>query len=109
MYFLFGFELSECRLGYKATVMVRSIFLRGFDQQMSEMVGNYMKSQGTTFIRPAVPLSITRLSCTTRSQLFVGSLLARFSYIFSTICNNVITFEWLLLHLRRSGKTSGRV
>ena len=29
--------------GYDTTVMVRSILLRGFDQQMAQMVGDYME------------------------------------------------------------------
>jgi len=39
--------------------MVRSIFLRGFDQQMANKVGEYMKSQGMKFIRDATPTKIS--------------------------------------------------
>ena len=45
-------------LGLDVTVMVRSILLRGFDQQMSEMVGQYMANHNIKFIRPAVPLKV---------------------------------------------------
>ena len=38
--------------------MVRSILLRGFDQQIAEKVGDYMSSQGVKFIKKAVPLKI---------------------------------------------------
>jgi thioredoxin reductase (NADPH) len=31
--------------GYDTTVMVRSVLLRGFDQQMANLVGKYMKEQ----------------------------------------------------------------
>lgn len=41
--------------GYDTTVMARSIFLRGFDQQMAEKIVEYMGNHGTKFIRPAVP------------------------------------------------------
>eukprot|EP01090_Pellita_catalonica_P014947 TRINITY_DN391_c0_g1_i3.p1 TRINITY_DN391_c0_g1~~TRINITY_DN391_c0_g1_i3.p1 ORF type:complete len:278 (+),score=57.01 TRINITY_DN391_c0_g1_i3:39-836(+) len=34
-------------LGYDTTVMVRSIFLRGFDQQIAEQIGKYMGEHGT--------------------------------------------------------------
>lgn len=42
-------------MGLDVTVMVRSIFLRGFDQQMADKVGEYMQMQGVKFIRNAVP------------------------------------------------------
>ena len=42
------------------TVMVRSIFLRGFDQQLANMVGDNMKKHGVKFIRGAVPTSISK-------------------------------------------------
>jgi thioredoxin reductase (NADPH) len=48
------------QLGIDVTVMVRSIFLRGFDQQLSNKVANYMDKIGVKFIRDSVPLSIER-------------------------------------------------
>lgn len=42
-------------LGIDVTVMVRSIFLRGFDQSLANKVGEYMKKIGIKFIRGAVP------------------------------------------------------
>jgi len=47
--------------GYDTTVLVRSIFLRGFDQQMANLVGNYMAHQGVKFLRPAVPKIIEKV------------------------------------------------
>lgn len=38
--------------------MVRSIFLRGFDQQMANKVGEYMEEHGMRFIKNAVPTEI---------------------------------------------------
>lgn len=38
-------------LGYDTTVMVRSIFLRGFDQEMANKVGNYMEESGLKFLK----------------------------------------------------------
>lgn len=38
--------------------MVRSIFLRGFDQEVAERIGNYMDSKGVKFIRNAVPSNV---------------------------------------------------
>lgn len=47
--------------GYDTTVMVRSILLRGFDQQSAEIIGDYMQNHGTKFIRQAVPKEIKKL------------------------------------------------
>ena len=40
--------------------MVRSILLRGFDQQMSNRIGNYMSNQGIRFIRESIPTKLTK-------------------------------------------------
>lgn len=48
-------------LGIDVTVMVRSIFLRGFDQQMANKVAGYMEKIGVKFIRDSVPLSVTKI------------------------------------------------
>jgi thioredoxin reductase (NADPH) len=34
---------------------VRSILLRGFDQQMANLIGDYMERHGTKFVRGTVP------------------------------------------------------
>uniref|UniRef100_A0A0B7AKP7 Thioredoxin-disulfide reductase n=1 Tax=Arion vulgaris TaxID=1028688 RepID=A0A0B7AKP7_9EUPU len=52
--FLAGFGLDT-------TVMVRSILLRGFDQQCAEMIGKYMSNHGVRFIRDAVPIKIEQI------------------------------------------------
>ena len=38
-------------LGYDTTVMVRSILLRGFDQECAGMIEDYMREEGTKFIK----------------------------------------------------------
>lgn len=45
-------------LGFETTCMVRSILLRGFDQQLAEKIGAYMAQEGVKFIRPAVPTKV---------------------------------------------------
>ena len=45
-------------LGYDVTVMVRSILLRGFDQEVAELIGEYMKNHGVKFIRGTVPKDV---------------------------------------------------
>lgn len=46
-------------LGLDVTIMVRSILLRGFDQQLANKIGDHMEGQGIKFIKKAVPVSIT--------------------------------------------------
>ncbi|KAJ1110770.1 hypothetical protein NDU88_008116 [Pleurodeles waltl] len=48
-------------IGLDVTVMVRSILLRGFDQEMAERAGDYMEKHGVKFIRKFVPTAIERL------------------------------------------------
>ena len=45
-------------LGCHVTIMVRSIFLRGFDQQIANKIGDYMEKSGVKFIKKAVPIKI---------------------------------------------------
>ncbi|XP_069673437.1 thioredoxin reductase 1, mitochondrial isoform X2 [Periplaneta americana] len=47
-------------LGYDATVMVRSVPLRGFDQQMAGIVADEMASKGVKFLMKCVPLSVEK-------------------------------------------------
>lgn len=48
--------------GYDVKIMVRSILLRGFDQDMANKIGEYMETEsGIEFIRGTVPESITKL------------------------------------------------
>ncbi|KAF4527392.1 hypothetical protein B566_EDAN016097 [Ephemera danica] len=49
-------------LGHNVTVMVRSILLRGFDQQMASLIGDNMeKSHNVSFIRECVPTKVEKL------------------------------------------------
>ena len=38
--------------------MVRSILLRGFDQEIAEMIGKYMENHKVKFIKGSVPKNI---------------------------------------------------
>ncbi|KAL0979214.1 hypothetical protein UPYG_G00182220 [Umbra pygmaea] len=49
-------------IGLDTTVMVRSIPLRGFDQQMAGLVTDYMEAYGTKFCWRSVPKSVAKLS-----------------------------------------------
>ncbi|XP_046655246.1 thioredoxin reductase 1, cytoplasmic-like isoform X2 [Daphnia pulicaria] len=48
-------------LGIDATVMVRSILLRGFDQQMANLIGSYMEKHGIRFQHGYVPTKLERI------------------------------------------------
>ena len=58
-------------LGIDVTVMVRSILLRGFDQQMAEKIGEYMETEGINFIRPCVPSKIEQIEAGSPGKLRV--------------------------------------
>jgi thioredoxin/glutathione reductase (selenoprotein) len=47
-------------LGHDVTVMMRSIPLRGFDQECAAKVVDFMHKRGTKFIRSGIPTSITK-------------------------------------------------
>ena len=47
-------------LGYDTHVMARSIFLRGFDQEIAEHIAKYMERHGTTMIRGCVPTAFEK-------------------------------------------------
>merc|ERR1711991_631043 len=47
-------------LGFEVSIMVRSIFLRGFDQEVANMIGADLADRGCHMIRNAVPLRLVR-------------------------------------------------
>ena len=47
-------------IGCDVTVMVRSILLRGFDQQIADMIGAHMEAIGIRFLRPFIPSKVER-------------------------------------------------
>lgn len=49
-------------LGYNATVLVRSVPLRGFDQQMADAITKEMSEHGVNFHFKCVPVSVEKLS-----------------------------------------------
>lgn len=46
-------------LGLDVTIMVRSILLRGFDQDMANRAGEHMEEHGIKFIRRYVPIKVS--------------------------------------------------
>ncbi|NXV34798.1 TRXR3 reductase, partial [Rissa tridactyla] len=59
-------------LGLDVTVMVRSILLRGFDQEMAERVGAHMETHSVKFIRKFVPVILSLQIFTQVEQLEEG-------------------------------------
>ena len=60
-----SFIALECagflhNLGFDVTVMVRSILLRGFDQECANKIGDFMEKDGVKFIRNMVPAELKR-------------------------------------------------
>ncbi|XP_018900294.1 thioredoxin reductase 1, mitochondrial isoform X2 [Bemisia tabaci] len=47
--------------GYNATVMVRSVVLRGFDTQMADLITEELKDKGVEFLMKCVPLEVKKL------------------------------------------------
>jgi len=47
-------------LGFNTTVMVRSIVLRGFDQQMANIIADSMVERGVHFLHKTIPLSVEK-------------------------------------------------
>uniref|UniRef100_A0A2K6TUX7 Thioredoxin reductase 1, cytoplasmic n=1 Tax=Saimiri boliviensis boliviensis TaxID=39432 RepID=A0A2K6TUX7_SAIBB len=50
-------------IGLDVTVMVRSILLRGFDQDMANKIGEHMEEHGIKFIRQFVPIKVSGFAC----------------------------------------------
>jgi len=47
-------------LGYDATIMVRSIVLRGFDRQMANIITEEMENRGVHFIHEGKPKKVSK-------------------------------------------------
>nr|KAF6373521.1 EP300 interacting inhibitor of differentiation 3 [Pipistrellus kuhlii] len=58
-------------IGLDVTVMVRSILLRGFDQDMANKIGEHMEEHGVKFIKQFVPIKIEQIEAGTPGLLKV--------------------------------------
>lgn len=82
--FLAGFGLD-------VTVMVRSILLRGFDQEMAERVGSYMEQHGVKFLRKFVPVMVSlNVIWNSFYFLFILSFISFLFYSFSILLNKLV-------------------
>uniref|UniRef100_A0A673L6Z3 thioredoxin-disulfide reductase (NADPH) n=1 Tax=Sinocyclocheilus rhinocerous TaxID=307959 RepID=A0A673L6Z3_9TELE len=64
-----GFLVS---LGLDVTVMVRSILLRGFDQDMANRAGDYMETHGVKFLRNSVTFLLIFLMFCVSLQVLIA-------------------------------------
>ncbi|GAB1295451.1 Thioredoxin reductase 1, cytoplasmic [Apodemus speciosus] len=58
-------------IGLDVTVMVRSILLRGFDQDMANKIGEHMEEHGIKFVRQFIPIKIEQIEAGTPGRLKV--------------------------------------
>ncbi|ELK25957.1 Thioredoxin reductase 1, cytoplasmic [Myotis davidii] len=58
-------------IGLDVTVMVRSILLRGFDQDMANKIGEHMQEHGVKFIKQFVPIKVEQIEAGTPGRLKV--------------------------------------
>jgi thioredoxin reductase (NADPH) len=58
-------------IGIDTTVMVRSILLRGFDQQIANMIGEHMETHNVRFLRGWIPVSLEKVEDGTPAKLLV--------------------------------------
>lgn len=73
-------------LGYDTTVMVRSIFLRGFDQDMANKIAGYMEETGVKFLKQCVPTKMEKQSDGKVKVTYKSSEGVETSDIFDTVC-----------------------
>ncbi|XP_058164637.1 thioredoxin reductase 1, cytoplasmic isoform X1 [Dasypus novemcinctus] len=58
-------------IGLDVTVMVRSILLRGFDQDMANKIGEHMEEHGVKFIKQCIPIKVEQIEAGTPGRLRV--------------------------------------
>jgi len=83
-------------LGYNTTVMIRSVILRGFDQQMANIVGEAMAERNVRFLKTTQPLSVEKQKD--------GKLLVKYINT-ETNVEGTDTFDTVLFAVGRKGLT----
>lgn len=81
--------------GYDTTVMVRSIFLRGFDQQMADLVAGAIAEKGVKFLNKCVPDAVEKTED--------GRLLVRHTFTDGT--QGTDTYDTVLFAIGRKALT----
>lgn len=70
-------------MGYDATVMVRSVVLRGFDQQMAGLLSEEMVEHGVKFLHKCIPLKIEKLPSGRLSVQYKNVAVSIYNYFYS--------------------------
>uniref|UniRef100_A0A8D2L221 Thioredoxin reductase 1, cytoplasmic n=1 Tax=Varanus komodoensis TaxID=61221 RepID=A0A8D2L221_VARKO len=104
-------------LGLDVTVMVRSILLRGFDQDMANRIGEHMEEHGIDFLRGFVPKKIERIEegnpgllrvtgeCTKTSEVYQGEFNTVLVAIGRDACTRKIGLEKVGVEInKKTGK-----
>ncbi|KAG5885195.1 hypothetical protein JTB14_012220 [Gonioctena quinquepunctata] len=93
-------------LGYDATIMVRSVILRGFDQQMANVIAAEMQDKGVKFLNKCIPKSVEKLDDGKLKVTWNNDKKEQFSDTFDTVLfaigRRALTRE---LHLDKAGVT----
>ncbi|CAG9859606.1 unnamed protein product [Phyllotreta striolata] len=91
-------------LGYKATVMVRSILLRGFDQQMAQIIEAEMRHKGVNFLHRCIPKKVDKLPDGKLNVTWQNEQKQEFNDVFDTVLfaigRRALTQD---LHLEKAG------
>ena len=77
-------------MGLDVTVLVRSILLRGFDQDIAERIGKNMEAEGIKFIRPSIPAKVEQVEKGSPGKLRVTGLRSDTKEEFVIDCNTVL-------------------
>ena len=77
-------------MGLDVTVLVRSILLRGFDQDIAEKIGKNMEEDGVTMIRPSVPTKVEQLEAGNPGKLRVTGKRSDTGEEFTIDCNTIL-------------------
>nr|XP_023026181.1 thioredoxin reductase 1, mitochondrial isoform X1 [Leptinotarsa decemlineata] len=72
-------------LGYDATIMVRSVVLRGFDQQMAEVIAAEMQDKGVKFLHKCLPKAVEKLDDGKLKVTWVNAQKEEFNDVFDTV------------------------
>ncbi|XP_031349705.1 thioredoxin reductase 1, mitochondrial isoform X1 [Photinus pyralis] len=72
-------------LGYDSTVMVRSVVLREFDQQMAQVITESMQERGVNFLFKCLPSSVEKLDNGKLFVRWINSQKEEFSDTFDTV------------------------
>ncbi|XP_044261569.1 thioredoxin reductase 2, mitochondrial isoform X1 [Tribolium madens] len=91
-------------LGYDATVMVRSVVLRGFDQQMAKLIASAMEEKGVKFLHKCLPKSVEKRADNKLVVKWTNESGQEFEDVFDTVLfaigRRALTRE---LHLDKAG------